>query len=99
MRYDKSVYFQKVTRGMYLDNGDYTEETIEETRCDADVIDTASKTLQILYGTLKQDSLTIRLNTHYNKPFDFIRIGNKRYKVDAERKLQHKHTFVVSEVV
>lgn len=43
-------------------------------------------------------SKTVRLQMHYKKTFDRIRIGDTLYKVDFERKLRTKHVFVVSEV-
>ena len=54
--------------------------------------------MQVIYGMIKQGSLTIQLQNHYDCPFDQIRIGNKIYKVDYSRKLRTKQTFIVSEV-
>lgn len=99
MRYDKTIYFQKITPGAYNPNtGDYGEDTVEETRELASVTDTGTETMNIVYGSVKQGSMTIRLQTHYEKPFDFIRIGQKRYRVDLSRELRTKHIFVVSDV-
>nr|DAF28441.1 MAG TPA: ASCH domain protein [Caudoviricetes sp.]DAJ14583.1 MAG TPA: ASCH domain protein [Siphoviridae sp. ctdzB12] len=54
--------------------------------------------MNLVYGAIKQGSKTVRLQMHYKKPFDLIRIGNVLYRVDFERKLRTKHVFVVSEV-
>nr|DAJ09308.1 MAG TPA: hypothetical protein [Caudoviricetes sp.]DAQ66546.1 MAG TPA: hypothetical protein [Caudoviricetes sp.]DAZ02743.1 MAG TPA: hypothetical protein [Caudoviricetes sp.]DAZ77738.1 MAG TPA: hypothetical protein [Caudoviricetes sp.] len=54
--------------------------------------------MNLVYGSIKQGSKTVRLQMHYKKPFDRIRIGNALYRVDFERKLRTKHVFVVSEV-
>ena len=98
MRYDKDIYFQKRTQGAYdPETGDYGNATIEEEHKHADVIDTKTITMQVVYGKIKQGSLTISIQNHYEKPFDYIRYENRRYRVDYSRKLNTKHVFVVSE--
>ena len=99
MRYDTPVYFQKITPGEYdPETGDYREDTIQETKRLASVMNTGEETLKLLYGSIKQGNLTIQLQNHYNATFSRIRIGEAIYQVDASRKLRVKHTFVVSEV-
>lgn len=99
MRYDTPVYFQEITPGKYNpETGDYKEDTIQETKRMASVVNTGEETLKLLYGSLKQDSLTIQLQNHYNAPFSRIRIGEAIYQVDVSRKLRVKHTLIVSEV-
>lgn len=99
MRFTKPVYFQKITPGAYnAETGNYEGITTEETRLFASVTYSGSETLNLVYGEIREDSLTIRLLTHYDKPFDRIRVNNKVYRVDMERRLQDKHVFVVSEV-
>lgn len=99
MRFDTPVYMQKVTAGEYdPDTGDYADEKIEETCVYASVNSTGVDTLKLVYGDIRQGSLIVRLQSHYKEPFDTIRIGAKRYKVDFARKLRTKHTFIVSEV-
>ena len=99
MRYDTPIYFQRLQQGEYNpDTGNYAEKPpIEEMRL-ASVTNTGAETLKLVYGALKQDSFTVRLQTHYDKPFDFIRIGEKSFRVDRARKLRRMHTFVVSGV-
>ena len=99
MRYDTPVYFQTVTKGEYnAETGNYAEETVTEDKFFASVTDSRAETLNIVYGELKQGSFTVRLQNIYRKPFTYIRIGEKRYRVDFSRKLRLKHIFVVSEV-
>ena len=64
----------------------------------ADVTDTGTDTMNIIYGQIRQGSKVIRLQSHYAKTFNRIRIGDKQYRVDFERKLRAKHVFIVSEV-
>ena len=99
MRADKPIYFQKVTPGeLNTSTGDYGEDTIVESMKYASVTDTGTDMLTLLYGKIKHNAKTVRLQKHYNGVFDYIRIDEKRYKVDFERKLMVKHIFVVSEV-
>ena len=99
MRFDTPIYFVRIQPGEYdASTGNYGEDTETEEMRPAAVTDTGTQTMTLVYGALKQDSKTIRLQNHYTKPFDSIRIGEKQYRVDRERKLRVKHTFVVSEV-
>ena len=99
MRYDTPIYFQTIKKGEYdPDTGNYAEDTVAEDKVFASVTDSRAETLNLVYGELKQGCFTIRLQNIYRKPFSYIRIGEKRYRVDFGRKLRLKHIFVVSEV-
>lgn len=99
MRFDTPVYFQRITKGAYnAVTGDYDADTITEEKRYASVTNSGDETLRLVYGELKQGSLTVRLLNHYSKPFARLRIGDKLYAVDLSRKLRTKHNFVVSEV-
>lgn len=99
MRYDKRVYFESITPGAYdPTTGDYGEDTMQSVMRLASVYDTRQETMQIVYGGVKQGSLTLHLQNHYDAPFDRIRIGDTAYQVDYRRKFRIKESFVVSEV-
>lgn len=99
MRCDTEVFFQSIVPGEYdKATGDYGDDIVSEEKRYASVTDTGTETMNLVYGSIKQGSKTVRLQTHYKKPFDRIRIGNSLYRVDFERKLRTKHVFVVSEV-
>lgn len=99
MRYDTMIYFQKLIQGEYdQETGDYKDDSVSEDQKQASVMDTTTQMMQVVYGMIKQGSLTLQLQNHYDHPFDQIRIGNKIYKVDYSRKLRTKQTFIVSEV-
>lgn len=99
MRYDKPVYFQKVVSGEYdISTGNYGKDMIEETLRYASVMDTGSEMMRLLYGGIRQGSLTIQIQNHYRDSFDRIRVGKISYGADFSRKLRSKQTFVVSEV-
>lgn len=99
MRCDTEVFLQSVMTGEYNEyTGDYGDDIIYEEKRHASVTDTGTDTMNLVYGAIKQGSKTVRLQMHYKKTFDRIRIGNALYRVDFERKLRTKHVFVVSEV-
>lgn len=99
MRYDTPVYFQKITTGEYdPDTGDTAEDIIEETESFASVYSTGAEMLNLVYGQIRQGSLTIQLQTQYKAPFDRIRVGDTVYKVDTVQNLRVKQYFMVSEV-
>ena len=100
MRYDTPVFFQQNSGETYNpETGDYEEGTVKETAVLAAVLPTSQDTLQIVYGGLKEDSLTIHLQNKFNEVFDTIRIGEKIYKVDHKHTLRVKQAFIISEVV
>ena len=99
MRYDTPIFFQRIESGEYdTSTGNYGEDTITEEKRFASVTNSGTETLNLIYGEIKQGSLTIRLNMPYTKAFDRIRIGDKTYRVDFGRLLRTKQTFVISEV-
>lgn len=99
MRFDIPVFFQTVKSGAYDPHtGNYGPDTVTEELRWASVTNTGAQTLKLVYGDIKQESLTVRLQNPYGYPFDSIRIGEKVYRVDFSRKLRIKQTFVVSEV-
>ncbi len=96
MRYDTPVYFQSVQPGEYDPNThNYGEDKLTEVKKYADVIDTSTEQLQIVYGAIKQGSVTVHLQRPYTAAFDYIRIGEKRYRVDVEKR---RKCFIASEV-
>lgn len=99
MRFDTPIYFQHVTAGEYDKlTGNYAEDTVTEAMRWASVTNTGAQTHKLIYGDIKQESLTIRLQMPYGDPFDRVRIGEKVYRVDFSRNLRTKQAFIVSEV-
>lgn len=98
MRFDVPVFFQRIQADYDASTGNYATAVVSETQRLASVTSSGGDMLRLVYGNLKQDSLTIRLQSHYTEPFDRIRIGSKLYCVDMTRKLRRMQTFVVSEV-
>lgn len=99
MRFDTPIYFQSVIQGDYdVSTGNYKEDIITEDKKYACVTDSRTELLKLIYGEIKQGCVTVRLQNHYNKSFNRIRIGDVIYSVDYSRKLRNKHVFVASEV-
>ena len=99
MRFDTPIYFQSVIQGDYdASTGNYKEDIITEDNIYASVTDSRTELLKLIYGEIKQGCVTVRLQNHYNKPFNRIRIGDILYSVDYSRKLRKMHVFVASEV-
>ena len=93
MRYDTPVFFQRVLPGEYdSKTGNYAADQVTEVQKMASVMDTRAEIMQIVYGGIRQGSVTVQLQNHYQKPFDRIRIGNTTYRVDYTRKLRVKQT-------
>ena len=100
MRYDKTITF--VTEGAKTydgTTGDYTAGEPSREACPAAVMDTRAETLSLVYGSIRQGSLTIHIQNHHRMDFDWIEYGGKRYRVDYVRHLRWKDVYIVSEVV
>lgn len=99
MRFDTPIYFRRLTQGAYNEStGNYDDDTVTETEVMASVMDTQTEMLKLIYGDIRQGSLTVVIQNHYDQPFDNIRINDKIYRVDRTRCLRAKQSFVVSEV-
>lgn len=99
MRYDTPIYFQRILQGVYNpETGDYAPETVQETVRYASVMDTRTETMQLVYGEIREGSLTVHLPQPYRAPFDRIRVGDRVFHVDYRRDLRVKQSFLLSEV-
>ena len=96
MRFDTPIYFQRIEKGDLDAQGNREGIITSEVERFASVTNSGTATLNLVYGELRQDSLTIRLQNAYTEPFD--RIGATVYRVDMSRRLRTKQVFVVSEV-
>ena len=98
MRYDKQIFFVKEGEDEYdYTTGDYvTTEPIKE-EVWANVSDMRTERQTLIFGGLKQGALTIRIRGNYEKEFDYIEYGGKKYNYEADRKFKHDQAFDVSE--
>lgn len=99
MRYNDRITFVKDEDVLYDETtGNYVEGEPTETTVPASVQDTRTQTMMLVYGEIRQGSLTIQIQGRYTDLFDRIKVDGKRYRVDYRRRLGTKETFVVSEV-
>lgn len=98
MRFDTEVYLQTVSEGAFdPSTGNYSDETVTEEKMYANVTDTTTDDLILVYGSIKEGSKTVRMQGSV-PTFDYMRIGNKRYKENSRRTLRRLTTFIISEV-
>src|SRR5690625_2406364 len=98
MRYDQRIYFVIEGEDVYdYDIGDYV--TTEPIKHDvwANVSDTGTERMQLIYGNLKQGAITVRIVGKYDKEFDYIEVEGKKYNVDAFRTFRNDQAFNLSE--
>lgn len=97
MRFDDETYFVKQGEGRYDPNtGNYLVSDDVKTLVWANVNDQGEQRLNMLYGGIKQDALTIRIRNRYEQPFDYIEFNGKKYSVDLKRTFKNKTAFNVS---
>ena len=97
MRYDKPIYFQKLAPDRYdPETGDYVENGATEIEKFADVTDAGINMLQIIYGSIKEGAIVVKIQQPFVKAFDYIRVDEKRYKADF---IRGGRVFVCHEVV
>ena len=99
MRYDRTVVFIRNGEKTYnAATGNYSSSEPVRTERPASVMDTRTETMRLVYGEIREGSLTIQLQNHYGDPFDRIEYAGKTYAVDYRRRLRVKDTFIVSVV-
>lgn len=99
MRFDTPIYFQTIVIGEYdPETGNYLDDRIEENQVYADVSSISEQSALLIYGKVKTESLTVRIQNSYDKPFNYIRIGNTIFGVDAKKRYRYKTVFFISEV-
>lgn len=97
MRYDKKIELIYNVPGEYdPKTGNYSDSEKVVTAY-ASIMDTGLNDMNMVYQKIIKGSKTVQLQNHIRQIPDYIRIGDKRYKVDFSRRLALKQTFIVSE--
>ena len=98
MRYSTPIYFVKEGEDEYdYSTGNYvTTEPIKH-EVWANVSDTGTERMQLIYGALKQGAITVRIQGKYDEAFDYIEVDGKEYNVDAFRTFRNDQAFNLSE--
>lgn len=97
MRYDKKVLFQFVDSVYNKSTGDYEEQVTSEHTEYASVVDTDIQTMQIVYGGIKQGSITMHLQNKVPYTFNRIMYDGKPYMVDQVINQRVKQAYVLSQ--
>lgn len=98
MRYDTKIWFQVVTEGERLENGDYPDPEVEEVLRYASVVTVSASKQMHDYGAIVGKLVRVHIQNHYDGPFDYIRIGEERYTVYDEYSLRYKGLYVCRRV-
>lgn len=96
MRYDKLVKFQMVN-SVYTDKGDYEEQITSEYTEYASIVDTDFQTMAIVYGGIKQGSITLHLLNKVKYNFNRIVYEDKVYMVDQVINQRTKQAYILSQ--
>lgn len=100
MRYDRKIWLVDESAPEYDETtGDYTDGAIERYYRDANVSDTGTETMNMLYGKIKQGALTVRVQNQIEMPYRYIEvdtIGNK-YLIDRVKHHRNEVVLFVSE--
>lgn len=96
MRYDKLVKFQMVN-SVYTDKGDYEEQITSEYTEYASIVDTDFQTMAIVYGGIKQGSITLHLLNKVKYNFNRIVYEDKVYTVDQVINQRTKQAYILSQ--
>lgn len=96
MRYDKLVKFQMVD-SVYTDKGDYEEQVLNEYTEYASIVDTDFQTMAIVYGGIKQGSITLHLLNKVKYDFNRIVYEGKVYTVDQVINQRTKQAYILSQ--
>ena len=98
MRYSTPIYFVKEGEDVYdYETGDYINGEPIKHEAWANVSDTGTERMQLIYGALKQGAITVRIRGKYEKEFDYILVDDKKYNVDAFRTFRNDQAFNLSE--
>src|SRR5699024_6448142 len=100
MRYSVPIYFVMETEPVYdYETGDYIDGQPIKDEMWANVSDTGTERMQLIYGNLKQGAITVRIVGKYDKEFDYIEVEGKKYNVDAFRTFRNDQAFNLSEQI
>ena len=96
MRYDTKAVFQLV-EDTYDSNGDYTESVVEEHIEYCSVASTDIQTQHLVYGAIRQGSITMHLQNYVGYTFNRVVIDGVKYVVDQAIDLRVKKAYILSE--
>lgn len=98
MRFDTPVKFVKYADVYDASTGNYTTSVLSEAVRYASVDATTEQMMTLVYGGVRQDSITARLQNHFTGEYDEIIVGGKAYRVDYRSPKRVKDVFVLSRI-
>ena len=98
MRFDTPITFIKYSESYNATTGDYTTTISSQSVRYASVSNTTERMMTLVYGGVRQDSITARIQNHFTGDFDEIMSGGKAYRVDYRNPKRVKDVFVLSRV-
>ena len=96
MRYDRKIDFLLVDT-VYNDKGDYTEEVLESKTAYGSIVNTGLDTMRLVYGEIRQGSITLHLQNHIDFNFNRILLDGKTYAVDQRINQRVKQAYILSQ--
>lgn len=99
MRYDKKATFIR-TLGEAKYNpktGEY-ESQIEEESLYVNVTDVGAQTSALVIGNLEEGAKVLRTMHPYNRPFEHVLLGNRKYKLIKRVELKERTSLIVGEI-
>src|SRR5690625_4689494 len=97
MRYNTRIYFVTEHEEYNYDTGHYEPVELVKGEAWANVADTGTERMRLIYGSVKQGAITARIVGKYDKEFDYIEVEGKKYNVDAFRTFRNDQAFNLSE--
>lgn len=96
MRYDTKAVFQLVEE-TYQANGDYAETVAEQHTEYCAIQSTDIQTMHLVYGAIRQGSITMHLQNPVGYTFNRVVIDNVPYVVDQKIPFRVKTAYILSE--
>ena len=97
MRYDKLVEFVTTGQKIYNeDTGDYEMKGEQVVKRMASISNTGEEKLNLLFGKIDQDMLTIRIKTPIIGHFSFVKYKGVDYVVKYAKNLRQEQVFYLA---
>ena len=97
MRADKEIELVKEGEPKYnYETGNYESGIITKHTYYGLVTDTSNERMSLLYGGIRSNSKTVRLNVKIDSQYDYMLIDDEKYQIDNRKAYRRKTTFEVS---
>ena len=97
MRYDKRLLFCLVDEVYDHNTGDYKEDVLDEHIEYGSFVETDVQTMRLVYGEIRQGSVTVHLQNKVPYTFNRVAIDGKTYTKDQVINQRVKQAYILSE--